>query len=57
MVLETEHNRTARWSKDQNQWIVQDVPRYCWTDIKGNQLSEWFTELIDALDYAKKNRV
>lgn len=55
MVLKTEYDRTARWSNEANTYIVEDRERYCWTDINGNQLSEWFREFKDALDFAVKS--
>jgi hypothetical protein len=55
MVLKTEHDRTAQWSQEINNWIVEDRPRYCWTDTKGNVLTEWFATFDLALEYLIKS--
>lgn len=55
MVLKTESNRTARWSKETNGWIVEDRERYCWTDIKDIQISDWFDTFDLALEYLIKS--
>lgn len=51
----TEYNRTARWNKDADSWVVEDQKRYCWTDIKNNQISEWFNTFDLALEYLIKS--
>ena len=50
MVLKTEYNTTARWSKEDDRWIVEDRPRYCWTDINNTKLTEWFDTFDLALE-------
>ena len=50
MVLQKEHDRTARWGTDK--WIVEDRARYRWTDIKNRPITDWFDCFDDALQYA-----
>jgi len=49
MILEKDHDRTARWGTDS--WIVEDHAVYRWTDIKGRPLTDWFRDFDDALKY------
>lgn len=52
MVLKKQFNTTAKWGKEENQWIIADKCSYCWVDLKGRELSKWFEELNDALQFA-----
>jgi hypothetical protein len=52
MVLKQNTESIARWGKEEDRWIFEDRTRYCWTDIKGLELSNWFPELNDALAFA-----
>lgn len=52
MVLKQNTESIARWGKEEDRWIFEDRTLYCWTDIKGLELSTWFSELNDALAFA-----
>jgi hypothetical protein len=50
MVLQKDYETVARWGKDS--WIIEAQPCYCWTDIKGRVITDWYFELDDALQFA-----
>jgi hypothetical protein len=50
MVLKKGYETVARWGTDK--WIIEARPRYCWTDIKGRVVSDWFDQLELALEFA-----
>lgn len=52
MVLKQDTERIARWGKEESKWVFEDRTLYCWTDMKGSELSTWFSELNDALEFA-----
>jgi hypothetical protein len=52
MVLEKQYNTTAKWGKEENRWIIESKPSYRWVTIKGREISNWFEELNDALQFA-----
>ena len=50
MVLQKDHDRIARWGTDS--WIIEERPIYCWTDIKGRAITDWYATLDAALQLA-----
>jgi hypothetical protein len=52
MILETEHQRTARGTPQG--WEISDKPHYRWVG-KNEPSSEWFSTLEEALDWIKEH--
>jgi hypothetical protein len=50
MVLQKDYETVARWGTDK--WIIEAIPRYRWTDIKGRVITDWFNQLELALQFA-----
>lgn len=51
MILEKDHDRVATWDKENNKWDIRDQPRYRWEDMKKKPVSNWYTDLTDALNF------
>jgi hypothetical protein len=51
MILEKDHNRVARWNKENNCWDVGVQTLYRWADTKKQPVSDWYKDLTDALNF------
>jgi hypothetical protein len=57
MILEKDHDRVATWDKENNKWYIRDQSRYRWTDMKKKSISDWYTDLTDALNFIIKHDI
>lgn len=55
MVLKKDKESVVRWGKEENKWVFEDRITYCWTNMKGLALSDYFLTLDEALDFAVKS--
>jgi hypothetical protein len=51
MLLEKDHDRIARWDKENNRWNIRDQPLYRWTDMKQKPVSNWYHDISGALNF------
>jgi hypothetical protein len=51
MILEKDHDRVARWDKENNRWDISDQTLYRWVNSKKKPVSDWYRDLTDALNF------
>lgn len=52
MILKQLLVPTAKWNKEIDNWTVEKVTEYCWTDMQGKEVSPWFNKLKCALHWS-----
>lgn len=52
MILKQLLVPTAKWNKEIDNWTVEKVTEYCWTDMQGKEVSPWFNKLKCALNWS-----